>query len=186
MDARLQDRFAIQDLLVRYCRGVDRRDWAQVRDCFHPDARDDHGEYKGDAAGFMQWVQKRHAAVAQSMHFIGNCLIEFAGEDVAVVETYYVAWQQLDAEAGAAARSLLEQGGAGAVQGALEIDVMGRYVDRFERRGGAWRIARRAVVFEALRTRAATGGPLNPAWAQQKRDRTDPLYAMRREAGLPD
>jgi SnoaL-like domain len=92
---QLLDRIAIHDLIARYASAVDRRDWARVRDTFHPDAHDDHGEYKGDVDGFIAWVSKRHAEIPQSMHFLGNCLIEFASADVALVETYFVAKQTI-------------------------------------------------------------------------------------------
>ncbi len=183
--ARLLDRQEIQDLLARYCRAVDRRDWAKLADVFHPDAHDDHGEYKGGVDGFVAWVRQRHASIGQSMHFLGNCLIEFAGPDLALVETYFVASQRLGAEAGEAARRMLEQSGA-AADGAVDLDVLGRYIDRMERRAGPWRIARRTVAFDAIRTRPATAAPLNSAWAQSRRDRDDPVFAERRALGLPD
>jgi hypothetical protein len=184
--ARLLDRQEIQDLLARYCRAVDRRDWAKLGDVFHADAHDDHGEYKGGVEGFLAWVKQRHASIGQSMHFLGNCLIEFAGDDVALVETYFVASQRLGAEAGPAARKMLEQCGADSA-GAVDLDVLGRYIDRMERRaGGPWKIARRTVAFDAVRARPATGGPLNPLWGQARRDPDDPVFAERRAIGLRD
>ena len=183
--ARMLDRQEIHDLLARYCRAVDRRDWAKLGDVFHADAHDDHGEYKGGVDGFIAWVKQRHASIGQSMHFLGNCLIEFAGDDLALVETYFVASQRLGAEAGPAARRMLEQSGADSA-GAIDLDVLGRYIDRMERRAGQWRIARRTVAFDAVRTRPASGAPLSPSWAQSRRDLDDPVYAERRAIGLPD
>src|SRR5215210_6467344 len=63
---RLIDRAGIQDLMARYARSVDRRDWDAVRSTFHPDAHDDHGDYKGDVDGFITWVSERHAKISQS------------------------------------------------------------------------------------------------------------------------
>ena len=45
-DARLEDRFQIEQVMRRWARAVDRRDWALVREVFHPGAIDDHGMYK--------------------------------------------------------------------------------------------------------------------------------------------
>ena len=45
---QLIDRQEIRDCMARYARGVDRNDWEAVRDTYHPDAYDDHGDYKGD------------------------------------------------------------------------------------------------------------------------------------------
>jgi hypothetical protein len=47
-DAELRgvvDQFAIRDLLLRYARGIDRRDLDLVRSCYHADAVDEHGSY---------------------------------------------------------------------------------------------------------------------------------------------
>lgn len=175
--SRLLDRAAINDLMARYARGVDRRDWDLVRTTFHPDAHDDHGEYKGGVDGFITWVSTRHAQVTQSMHFLGNCLIEFTSSDVALVETYYIARQTYPAEA-TAARTMIGD----AKPGPAEAEIWGRYIDVVERRHGEWRTARRTVAFEVLQAGPATSLPLNPTWAQSRRDPSDPLSAMRAQA----
>ncbi|MGE3915688.1 MAG: nuclear transport factor 2 family protein [Hyphomicrobiaceae bacterium] len=172
------DRMAIQDLMARYAQGVDRRDWERVRATFHPDAHDDHGEYKGGVDGFIAWVSDRHSQVVQSMHFLGNCTIELTGPDVALVETYFIARQTYAADAQAARRML----GPAGKPVPMEAEIWGRYIDVAERRMGEWRTARRMVVFEVLQAQAATGLPLAPAWAQQRRDPSDPLHEMRRHA----
>lgn len=173
--ARLEDRAAIHDLMARYAQGVDRRDWELVRSTFHPDAHDDHGEYKGGVDGFLAWVSRRHEKVVQSMHFLGNCLVEFLGDDVALVETYYIARQTYAADA-AAARTMISASEAVA----MEAEIWGRYIDVVERRAGAWKTARRTVAFEVLQAHPKTSLPLSPQWAQARRDADDPLYAMRR------
>lgn len=182
---RLIDREEIRDVLARYCRHVDRRDWEAVRTVYHPDATDDHGDYRGNIDGFIAWVRERHAQVAQSMHFTGNVLIEFAADDVAIVETYFVAFQTLGPEAGEAARKILSGGSARPDQ-PIQTSMFGRYLDRMERRGGPWKIARRVLVLEAIRVDTGAAPPLKPEWAQVRRDRDDPIYHLRREAGLAD
>ena len=183
--SRLSDRCEIQDLLARYARGVDRRDWDLVRSIFHADAHDDHGEYKGGVDGFIDWVSQRHARIEQSMHFLGNCLIEFAGDDVALVETYFIAMQRLDADAGTA-RTLLAQGGVDTGDAAVDVDILGRYIDRVERRESTWRIARRIVAFDSIRTRPVSSGGLDANWARSRRDENDPLVAARAALGLAE
>ena len=37
----------ISELLHRYCRGIDRFDRDLVRSCYHDDADDDHGIFRG-------------------------------------------------------------------------------------------------------------------------------------------
>jgi len=174
--ARLRDRAEIQDLMARYARAVDRRDWETVRATFHSDAHDDHGEYKGGVDGFIEWVSRRHEKVTQSMHFLGNCLIEFTGPDVALVETYFIARQTYGADA-TAARSMIA--GVGIPPGPVEGEIWGRYVDLAERRQGVWLTARRTVVFEVVQAHPATSLPLAASWAQARRDTGDPVYAMR-------
>jgi len=175
---RLTDRAQLMDLMARYAQGVDRKDWAVVHGTYHTDAHDDHGEYKGGIDGFIDWVTRRHEKVEQSMHFLGNCLIEFTGPDTALMETYYIAKQTYAADATAARRML----GDDAAPGPVEAEIWGRYVDLAERRDGVWRTARRTVVFEALHARPATGLPLGGDWARQHRSPDDPLYMMRRLA----
>jgi len=181
--SRLLDRSAIQDLLARYARGVDRRDWALVRSTFHEDALDDHGDFKGNVDGFIEWVKRRHATIPQSMHFLGNCLIEFADDDTAVVETYFLALQRLDADTNKTAFAMLGGREIDTSRG-IDMEVLGRYVDRMERRHSDWRIARRVVVFEAIRIQPNGGPALNPNWCTAKRDATDPLFRVRAEASL--
>jgi hypothetical protein len=63
---------AIQDVLYRYARGVDRRDWELVRSVYHPDATDDHGGYRGGVDGLLDYLRARHEHIEQSLHVITN------------------------------------------------------------------------------------------------------------------
>jgi hypothetical protein len=181
---RIDDRLEIQSVLYRYARGVDRRDWDLVRSTYHPDGYDDHGTYKGGIDGFIASLVKRHATVEQSMHVLANCLIEFTGPEGALVETYFSTYQRLSPAAGEARRAYL-RGGAIRDDEAVEGTVYGRYVDKFERRDGAWRVAHRTVVFEVYKgSPAPAGGGLAAGWARATRDGNDPIERARREAGL--
>lgn len=183
-DMRLADRFEIEQAMFRYCRGVDRKEWDLVRAAYHPDAFDDHGNYKGDIPGFVQSVIDRHRTIEQSTHAISNMLIEFAGPDVAVVETYFNVHQR-HAPGDAAPYAAIVRGRMPTADEALEVETVGRYVDRFTRRDGAWKIAHRTVVFELTRAQAAPpGGGLQKNWAVARRDGTDRVQVLRREAGL--
>ena len=56
-DRELLDHAALRDLVMRYCRGIDRRDFALVRACYHDDAIDDHGGmFHGSADDYVVWV----------------------------------------------------------------------------------------------------------------------------------
>lgn len=172
---RLADRAEIQDCLGRYARGVDRGDWELMRSTYHPDAYDAHGDYKGSVDGLMQWLDERFAGVDNSMHFLGNCLIEFAGPDHAFVETYF---------GSSRLRAPTEAERAGLQPNDMLCrEAWGRYADRFERRDGQWRVAHRIVVIERSYTTVAIGGKRTSSSATWgRRDGSDPSYEQRREA----
>lgn len=164
---------------------MDRKNWEQVRSAYHADAYDDHGNYKGGIDGFIDSVRNRHATIEQSMHVVGNMLIEFAGPDSALMEAYFICYQRLSPEAGDARLAYLGGAPIGSDQ-AVETEIVGRYVDRMTRKDGAWRVAHRTVVFEVSRGQPApAGGGLSDNWALSRRDGNDPIEAARRELGLP-
>ena len=123
----------IRKVLLRYCRGVDRLDRDLVRACFHEDAVDSHGNFEGDVDSLLDWMWGVLTKFDTTMHFVGNMLIEVEGE-LARAETYGVAFHRGEPEK--PHRNLINGF---------------RYVDRFERRDGAWRIARRTVVTDWTR-----------------------------------
>jgi hypothetical protein len=186
---RLADKDEIKDVLLRYCRGVDRRDWELVRSAFFADCIDDHADFTGGRDDFITWLSASHntAGFARSTHILGNCLIEFVSDNVAVVETYFIAKLELGADAGGHRKMLLEATNAESTK-SIRIEVLGRYVDRFEKRENAWRVARRRTVFDAMRSKPVAGDgiarALNPKWTLGRRDKHDPVFLVRAEAGL--
>lgn len=181
---RPRDRREIEDCLLRYVRGVDRKNWDLVRSAYHTDAFDDHGNYKGGVDGFIDSLVQRHATIEQSMHVVSNLTIEFAGPDSALAESYFITHQRISPEAGDARLPYL-RGVPIRPDEAVETEVVGRYVDHVTRRDGAWRIERRTVVFEVFRGQPApAGGGLRSNWALSRRDGDDPLDRARRELGL--
>ena len=172
---RLADRAEILDCLCRYSRGVDRGDWDAVRASYHGDATDQHGEYKGDVGGLMKWLERRFEGVGNSMHFLGQSLIEFASRDFAFVETYFCS-RRLRAPTAAEEATL-------ASDDMMCREAWGRYVDHFERRDGQWRVASRVVVIETSYTSIAMGGKRNTGapttWGS--RDTSDVSHRSREE-----
>jgi hypothetical protein len=122
------DRQAIWDCLVRYARGVDRLDPELIRSAFWPDAHDSHGVMSGSPEEFLTKWLPTQADRETGQHFLANHTVDLH-PDVAHAETYFMA-------------SMKDVG-----SDALRI-VAGRYVDRFERRDGSWRIADRVVVLD--------------------------------------
>jgi len=157
---QLLARREIADVILRYARGIDRLDLELVRSCYHPDAYDDHGAFKGNVDEFIEAAGSFLPRWTATQHFMGNMLIEVEG-DVARAETYAVAYHRREA-----------------ADGSGKDDVMGiRYVDRFERRDGSWRIAHRVVVTEWRRVdpvEGAKGRGVVGEWG--RRDATDAIH----------
>ena len=93
----LLDQQAIRDVLIRYTRGIDRMDPDLVRSCYHPDAHDDHGAFRGGTEEFVAWFQEALSFFERTMHFVGNQLVEVDG-DVARAESYCVAYHRRAAD----------------------------------------------------------------------------------------
>ncbi len=182
---RLADRMEIQDLMYRWCRAIDRLDFLAMRELFHSDAIDRHGMYEGDIDGLIEWIRERHKPITFSMHQVSNMFIEFATPDLALAETYIWSVQRYAADAGA---SLTSISGGQPVREGFGADVMGgsRYVDRFERRDGRWRIALRTVVmgWRTLQEVPQTTPKMMPHWVVGRRDQDDFIFQERVALGI--
>jgi len=165
----------IADAMHRYARGVDRGDWDLVRSAYHPDAFDDHVEFRGGVDALVAWLDERFAGADNSSHFLGSSLVEFADAGTALVETYFIS-SRLRAPGAHDARA--EQGDAVCRQS------WGRYVDRFERRDGAWKVADRRVVLESRFTAIAIGGLRGDEDYWGRRDGDDAVFALGRALGI--
>ncbi|MDB5393040.1 MAG: gamma-hexachlorocyclohexane dehydrochlorinase [Rhodospirillales bacterium] len=129
-----ESREVIRECLYRYCRGIDRADAAVLRSAYWPDAIDDHVLFNGNAYDFIDWCVPLLAQVEHSQHMLGNILIEIDGDE-ARAETYYHAYERRRRASGYP----------------YEMFVGGRYLDRFERRDGEWRIIHRLVMWDWFR-----------------------------------
>ncbi|MCU1395689.1 MAG: nuclear transport factor 2 family protein [Ilumatobacteraceae bacterium] len=139
---RLLAEHEIRTVCLRYCRGIDRRRMDIVRDCYHPDALDEHGDFLGTVDEFIAHATTSLTKFVSTVHFVGNILVEVDG-DRARSECYTVASHRLAARGERPARD----------------HVVGlRYIDDFERRAGHWRIADRVCVFDWTRTDPVVDG----------------------------
>ena len=160
------DKLAITEIVHRFARAIDRCDEPLLREVFHPGATDDHGTFSGTAEAFVAWVLPVLEAMERTQHTIGNVLVEVDG-DRAFAESYFHAWHRL-----------LEEG--------AEIDMVaaGRYLDRFERRGGTWGIVHRHAVYDWTEKRPAADahwrtGPLAERLERGARGVADASYRDR-------
>jgi hypothetical protein len=116
------------ECLTRFSRGMDRFDRELYLSAFHADAEMAAGPYVGDVAGCYDWAVPMHdAGQIVTHHSLLNNTTEIDG-DTAHSETYYLFVGRNRDE------SLWMAGG--------------RYIDRFERRAGEWKIALRTNVIE--------------------------------------
>ncbi len=120
----------IRNCLARYCRGVDRTDADLVRSAYWPDVDASQLDFRGDSEAFIAWSFPSVEKMDFMAHQIGNVLIDLDG-DRADVQTSFISYRRV-------ARGEALDGFLGG----------GRYLDRFERRDGVWKIAKRLVVVD--------------------------------------
>jgi len=130
-DLRLEellDKQAISDCLARFSRGMDRFDRPTYLAAFWNDAEVAAGPFVGSAADCWDWAVPMHeASQILTEHALLQTTFDIAG-DTAHTETYYQFVGRNRDE------TLWIAGG--------------RYIDRFEKRAGEWRIALRANLIE--------------------------------------
>jgi SnoaL-like domain len=156
---QLLDKEAIRQTVLRYCRGVDRGDEELLASAYHPDAVDEHGGTPFEGPAIAPGILKLVSRSRVSQHQIANQCILLDGPDAASAETYFTAWQTM------------EQGGTERM-----LVAIGRYVDRFQKRSGEWKISNRLVIVEHAQMLPADGilGASQPGIG--RRDRDDPSY----------
>jgi hypothetical protein len=161
----LKSRAEITEVVIRYCRAIDRCDEALLLSCFHPDARHRHGAFDGLSRDFCAHALQLVRRIEFSHHQLGPVSIELAG-DIAFTETYFTSLHRYGASAPPPGRPFEDRFSGG------------RYVDRFERRDGVWKIAERRGISEWMRFEAGDDRGFYDAPAEQRgrRDRSDPVY----------
>ena len=161
--ARLLDRQDIELVIHRYCRGIDRRDLALVRSCYHDDATDRHGSFFGSADEYVAWVDGLLARYRFTTHALHQITIEFGdARDLAAAESYGLSVHRGDP-----------------AKPHQNLATAFRYLDRFERRAGVWKIASRVAIGEwSLRLPAEAWWAIPEGHATSARDGNDPLYAL--------
>lgn len=127
----------IRALSGTYMRGLDRLDAPLLRSVFHDDAETDYGFFQGGADAFVAMAMNALKDHAANHHMLGQINLRLEG-DVAFGEVYFQAFHRVS------------EGGSD-----VDLFISGRYVDRYEKRGGAWKIAFRAEVNDWARTEPA-------------------------------
>jgi hypothetical protein len=109
----------LQRLAWLYCHAVDRGDMTLLRSLYHDDAVDDHGEmFSGSADDYVEWLPRMLAGLDATRHTIDSMLFVVEG-DTAQGQLVNTAYHRT---------------------GEREVIIGGRYLDRYARRDGVWRI----------------------------------------------
>lgn len=159
----LVDKQAIREVVMRYCRGIDRLDFDLVRSAYHADGVDHHTDFDGTADEFIAWVAPLLQHLDGTTHTVGNHLAEVRG-DVAVSETYCIAahWA------------------SPASDPRRNFTTGLRYVDHMARREGRWAIVERFAIREWTRSDAQVRIEPEPTGPRGRRDSTDPVFELTR------
>jgi len=166
----LRSKQEIAEVLFRGSRAADRGDVDLMKSIFHPDGTDYRGVANGPAENTRNALKYWNADMAH--HVVTNILIEFESKNVAKVESYCTATHYVS----------VENNGKG-----RDEHIKTRYVDRFERRNGEWKIARRICVWDYTRV-SPTGqtweevvngpGVSDKRFIKGRRDKEDPSYTF--------
>ncbi len=158
------DKQAIRDVCMLYCRAVDRLDADLLPRIFHDDATIAYGTYDGPASGFTDNIFAHLRTMERTYHCLGNQLIVVDG-DQATGEIYvfaYLCTKEQDE--------------------LVDTLLVGRYLDRYERRDGIWKILHRAFVMDWNQNQPNTSeweeGMYGELRARGCRGTSDPVYGL--------
>ena len=162
-ESTVSDHLAIPRLLARHSHALDRGDLAQLSSCYHEDAVEDHGPYKGGLSGLLEYHRQAAAGITASYHLLGTPWVTVRG-DRAWVITYVFSRLAYVGQDASVIRGL-------------------RYLDVVAKRADEWRIARRTVVLDW--ENALPDAPTIPSassWTRGVLGANDPAIAFRQEA----
>jgi len=128
--ADLEDQLAISMLMQRWALARDTGDWEGLRSTAHPGAAMTTTWFDGAFDAFVESCRASWLKGSRSQHVLGGTVAEIEGPR-AIAQT----------RMSINVRSRLD---------GIEVDAvcLGRFFDRVEKRDGAWRIAKRSVIYE--------------------------------------
>ena len=88
----VSDRLEIHELLARYARAVDTKDWALYRSVFTPDATIDYssaGAVAGTRDEVAAWLEAGFVHIPMTQHFISNIEVELDGDRASARAMFY-------------------------------------------------------------------------------------------------
>ena len=162
----LLDKQGIYEVMARYSRALDRCDEQLLRSVFHPGAIMKHGDiFTGSAEEFCSHAIEELRKIGPTSHYVCNVLIEL-DEDRAYTESYGIAYHRLEKD-----------------REPFDSFMAARILERYERRGGVWKIAYRWTLPEW-----SQDIPAGDTWSKgilcglqniiSTKDRSDPSYEL--------
>ena len=120
---------ALRALNQRYSRAIDARDMDELTALFDPEGSVDGARGSSSVPDYLEMTRTSPRVFEQSMHVLGDPLIEHTeGSDTARLDTYAVVYQ------------------LGRVEGGDDMVLGIRYLDDVRRIDGKWRIHHRQAV----------------------------------------
>ena len=132
----MSDVDALRALNQRYSRAIDARDMNELTALFDPAGSVDGARGSSSVPDYLEMTRTSPRVFEQSMHVLGDPLIEHTeGSDTARLDTYAVVYQ------------------LGRVEGGKDMVLGIRYLDDVRRIDGEWRIHHRQAVMLWTRDR---------------------------------
>jgi hypothetical protein len=128
------DEFQLRRVVHAYCRAVDRGDDSRLRELYHPDAVDRHGRFSaGTADEFIDQLAASRAYLRCMQHHITTVNFAIDGSS-AEGEIYTIAVHTFAGK-----------------DHDTDLIIGGRYLDKYEKRDGTWKILDRTIVTDWAR-----------------------------------
>jgi 3-phenylpropionate/cinnamic acid dioxygenase small subunit len=125
----ISDRIEIDDLLIRYTKAIDQKDWKLLDSVFTPDAEVDYvssGGIKGSYPEARAWLAKALAPFPVTVHYVTNSEVTLQGDRASARTAVY--------------NPMFAENPDGSLH---HFAVGAYYVDELRRTPQGWRIAKR-------------------------------------------
>jgi hypothetical protein len=156
----------LHELEMAYCRGIDRRDPDLIRSIFFEDAIEDHGD-AWYGTGY-QWVEYIFADYLHQFELTAHYVLNEwykVQDDRAEGEVHRISYHRRP--------------------GGEEVTAASRTFNRYECRGGTWRISYRGVTRDWMKeSKAAPADPSQPRHMMVRSSIPGPEYVSYRELSL--